>query len=48
MDAESILETLKIFNFTTAYAILMKPTTNKIVRYNKICHLAKSWGCKRT
>ena len=28
MDSESILETLKIFNFTTAYAILMKPTTD--------------------
>ena len=39
MDAESIQETLKIFNFTTTYAILMELTTN----INKVFHLGKSW-----
>ena len=42
MDAESIQETLKIFNFTTIYAILMKLTTD--IYLNKVFHLAKSWG----
>ena len=28
MDAESMQKTLKIFNFTTTYAILMKRTTD--------------------
>ena len=42
MDAESIQETLKTFNFTTIYAILMKLTTD--IYLNKVFHLAKSWG----
>ena len=42
MDAESTQETLKIFNFTTTYAILIKLTKN--IYLNKVFHLAKSWG----
>ena len=42
MDAESAQETLKIFNFTTTYAILIKLTKN--IYLNKLFHLAKSWG----
>ena len=42
MDAESIQETLKIFNITTPYAILMELTTN--IYINKVFHLPKSWG----
>ena len=42
MDAESTQETLKIFNFTTTYAILIKLTKN--IYLNKLFHLAKSWG----
>ena len=41
MDAETIEETLKIFNFTTTYAILMELTKN--IYLNKVFHLAKSW-----
>ena len=41
MDAESIEETLKIFNFRTTHAILMELTTN--IYLNKAFHLAKSW-----
>ena len=41
MDAESIQETLKIFNFTTTYAILMELATN--IYLNKVFHLGKSW-----
>ena len=41
MDAESIQETLKIFNFTTTYAILMELTTN--IYLYKVSYLAKSW-----
>ena len=43
MDAESIQETLKIFNLTTTYAILMKLTTGQFHQYKEVCHLAKSW-----
>ena len=32
MDAESTQETLKIFNFTTTYAILIKRTKNILIR----------------
>ena len=42
MDAESIQETLKIFNFPTTYAILMELTTNLCI--NKVFHLTNSWG----
>ena len=41
METESIQKTLKIFNFTTTYAILMKLTTD--IYLNKLFHLAKSW-----
>ena len=41
MDAESIQETLKHFNFTTTYAILTELTKN--IYLNKVFHLAKSW-----
>ena len=41
MDAESIQETLKIFNFRTTEAILMELTTN--IYLIKAFHLAKSW-----
>ena len=42
MDTESWQKTLKIFNFTTTYAILMKLTTD--IYLNKVFHLAKSCG----
>ena len=42
MDAELVQKSLKLHNFATTNAILMKPTTN--IYYNKIFHLAKSWG----
>ena len=42
MDAESIQETLKTFNFTTTDATLMKLTRD--IYLNKAFHLAKSWG----
>ena len=42
MDTESIQQILKIFNFTTTYAILMKLTTD--IYLNKVFHLAKSWN----
>ena len=42
MDAESVPKTLKVFNLTTANAILMKLTT--IMYLHKNCHLAKNWG----
>ena len=42
MDTESIQETLKIFDFTTAYAMLMRLTTDMYL--NKFFPLAKSWG----
>ena len=42
MDAESIQETLKIFNFTTTFTIQMKRTTD--IYLNKVFHLVKSWG----
>ena len=42
MDAESMQETLNIFNFITAHAILMKLTTD--IYLNKVFHLAKSWS----
>ena len=46
MDTESIQKTLKILNFTTTYAILMKLTTDIYIYIylNKVFHLAKSWG----
>ena len=37
-------ETLKIFNFTTAYPILMKLITDIYIYIKKVFHLAKSWG----
>ena len=43
MDTESIQKTLKIFNFTTTYAILMKVTTD--IYLNKVFHLPKSSVC---
>ena len=42
MDAESIQETLRIFNFIITYAILVKRTTN--MNLNKAFNLATSWG----
>ena len=42
MNVESIRKTLKIFNFTTTNAILMKLTTD--IYLNKVFHLTKSWG----
>ena len=42
MDTESIQETLKIFDFTTAYAMLMRLTTDMYL--NKFFPLAKSWS----
>ena len=42
MYTVSIQKTLKTLNFTTAYAILMKPTTD--IYLNKVFHLAESWG----
>ena len=42
MDAELVQKSLKLPNFATTNAILMKPSTN--IYYNKIFHLAKSWG----
>ena len=42
MDTESIQETLKIFDFTTAYAMLMRLITDMYL--NKFFPLAKSWG----
>ena len=44
MDTESIQKTWKILNFTTAYAILMKLTTDIYIYLNKVFHLVKSWG----
>ena len=41
METESIQKTLKIFNFTATFAILMKLTTD--IYLNKFFHLAKSW-----
>ena len=41
MDTESIQKTLKISNFTTTNAILMKRTID--IYPNKVFHLAKSW-----
>ena len=41
MDAESIRKHLKVFNFTTTYAILKKLTTNTFL--NKFFHMARSW-----
>ena len=41
METESIQKALKIFNFTTTYAILMKLTRD--IYLNKFFHLAKSW-----
>ena len=45
MDAKSIHETLKTFNFTKPYAILMKLTTDIYIYIylKKVFHLAKSW-----
>ena len=47
MNVESIQKALKIFNFATKNAILMKITTN--IYLNKVFHLAESWcvECKR-
>ena len=42
MDTEAIKKTLRILNFTTAYAILIKLTTD--IYLNKVFHLAKSWS----
>ena len=42
MDAESVQKTLKLSNFTTTYAILMKLTIDTDV--NKVFLQAKSWG----
>ena len=42
MDAKLIQKTLKIFNFTTTYAILIKLTTD--IYLKKVFHLGKSWG----
>ena len=38
MDTESMQKTLKIFNFTNKYAILMKRTTD--IYLNKVFHSA--------
>ena len=45
MDAESIQETLKTFNFTTTDATLMKLTTD--IYLNKAFYLAKSQGVNK-
>ena len=42
VNAESLPKTLKIDNFTTIYAILMKLTSDTYL--NKDFHLGKSWG----
>ena len=42
MDTESVQKTLTFFNFTTAYAILMKLTTDTYL--NKVFHLTNSRG----
>ena len=42
MDAETIQKFLKIYNFATTNAFLMKVTTN--VYLKKMFHFAKSWG----
>ena len=42
MDTESIQKTLTFLNFTTAYAILMKLTTD--IYLNKVFHLTNSRG----
>ena len=41
MDAESMQKNLKIFNYTTTNAIVMKLTTD--IYLNKDFHLPKSW-----
>ena len=41
MDVQSIQKTLKIFNFTTTFAILMKLATD--IYLNKLFLVAKSW-----
>ena len=41
MDTESIQKTLKISNFTTTNAIMIKRTID--IYPNKVFHLAKSW-----
>ena len=50
MDAELVRKTLKIFNLTTTYAILMKLTI--VMYFCKIFVLAKELyaliGCERT
>ena len=50
MDAELVRKTLKIFNLTTTYAILMKLTI--VMYFYKIFVLAKELyaliGCERT
>ena len=42
MAADSIQKTLKIFNFTTTNAILVKLTAD--IYPNKVFHLPKCWG----
>ena len=44
IDAESIRKTLKVFNFTTTKAILMKLITD--IYLNIFFHLPKSWGIR--
>ena len=41
MDSESILKNFKIFHFTTAYATLIKLTSD--IYLNKVLYLAKFW-----
>ena len=45
MDTESFQKTLKIFNFTTTYAILMRLTKDTYL--NKVFYWAKSCGVSR-
>ena len=42
MDTEPTQNTLKIFDVTTTYAIVMKLTTD--IYLNNGVHLVKSWG----
>ena len=42
MDTEPTQNTLKIFDVTTTYAIVMKLTTD--IYLNNVVHLVKSWG----
>ena len=42
LNAESIQKSLKTFDFTTTYAILMNLTTD--IYLDKIFELATSWG----